>query len=246
LKEFGLFSDLVQLFDLIPGVQFWMKDAEGRFTACNRAFAGHFGLSGFAEMAGRTDFDVSPLPLAREYVADDRMVMTTGKALKEKLELVREKDGSLHWYATTKVPLRDARGAVIGTAGFTRHAQGVDEGRKSGKGLEKATTLIHNAYGNDLTITGLAATAGMSVDTFERQFRATFRETPLKYLNRIRMRAACGLLIHTELPVGDIARQCGFSDQSYFAKRFFAHLRIRPLEYRKKYSKRDAGSRPTQ
>lgn len=237
MKELGSLKDLARLFEYLPDIQFWIKDAEGRFRSCNKAFAAHFGLSGVREMEGRKDFDLSPDPLALEYVTDDRTVMATGKPIREKLELVREKDGTMYWYATSKVPLRDSRGAVMGTAGFTRRLHGVEEGLTPGRGLERATGLIHNKYGEDLSISGLAEAAGMSVDRFERQFRSAFRETPLKYLNRIRMRAACGLLLHTGIAVGDIARQCGFSDQSYFSKRFYAHLRIRPLEYRKKYAK---------
>jgi transcriptional regulator GlxA family with amidase domain len=76
----------------------------------------------------------------------------------------------------------------------------------------------------------------MSVVQFERRFKRLFRETPLKYVNRIRIRAACQLLLHTALSISDVARRSGFSDPSYFTKRFQAHLRIRPLEYRRKYA----------
>lgn len=243
MQELRSLRDLAQLFEYLPEIQFWIKDVEGCFRSCNKAFAAHFGLSGIREMEGRKDVDLSPHPLAHEYVNDDRTVMSTGKPIWEKLELVRERDGTMNWYATSKVPLRDSRGAVMGTAGFTRRLHGVEEGRTPGRGLEKATSLIQNKYGRDLSVSRLAEAAGMSVDRFERQFRAAFRETPLKYLNRVRMRAACGLLLHTDISIGDIARQCGFSDQSYFAKRFFAHLRIRPLEYRRKYAKRSGKSR---
>lgn len=234
--------DLLFLFEQVPGIQFWIKDAEGRFQACNRAFAAHFGLPCPEDLEGRTDFDVSPQHLAREYVADDRTVMVSGKPLQEKLELVRERDGSTHWYATCKIPLRDASGAIRGTAGFTRRVQGVEGDATPGRAMERAVRQMQTRYADDLTIAGLAHTAGMSVDRFERRFRAAFRETPIRHLNRIRMRAACQLLIHTELPVGEIARKCGFSDQSYFARRFFAHFRIRPLEYRRKFGRKDGAS----
>lgn len=238
MREIGRLMELITLFESLPGVQFWIKDSEGRFKTCNKAFAAHFGLRHAKELEGRTDFDVSPHHLAQEYVTDDRQVMASGKPLQEKLELVREKDGSLHWYATSKVPLRDQRGLIQGTAGMTRRIQGVAGATTPDRGVEVAAQAIQNRYGEDLTIPGLAGEAGMSVDQFERKFRAAFRETPLRYLNRIRMRAACQLLIHSDLTIGEIARRCGFSDQSYFAKRFYAHLRIRPLEYRRKYARR--------
>lgn len=229
-------KDLAGLFDLMPETQIWIKDRDGRFLACSRAFLAHFGFSRPKDLEGRTDFDVSPHHLAQEYVADDRMIMASGKTIRDKLELVREKDGNLNWYSTTKVPLRGPRGEVIGTAGMTLRLRGVDAGKKPGRDIGKAVRRIHAHYGEGLTVVSLAETAGMSVDAFERRFRAAFRETPLKYLSRIRIRAACSLLIHTGLSIGDVARQCGYSDPSYFSKRFYAHIRATPVEYRRKFS----------
>lgn len=237
MKEFGPLKDLARLFEYIPDTHFWIKDKDSRFLAGNRALGAHFGLKGNPDLVGRTDFDFSPEHLAREYIGDDRAVISNGRILENKMELVRERDDSLNWYSTTKTPIRDDHGAIIGTAGFTRKVMRVDEGNAPSRGMEQAIQKIHTQYGEDLNIPLLAETAGMSVDNFERRFRSLLRETPLKYLNRIRMRAACGLLLHTDLAVGDIARQAGFSDQSYFTRRFFALLRIKPTEYRRKYGR---------
>lgn len=232
------YSDLL---DLQPDLQIWIKDREGRFLACSRAFLAHFGLTCSKDMEGRTDFDVSPHPLAREYVDDDRRVLLSGKSIRDKLEIVREPDGTLTWYSTTKVPLRGPKGRIVGTAGMTRRVRTAEAGAGPGRGLDRAVRLIESQYGEDLRVASLAGLAGMSMDTFERRFRRAFRETPLRYLNRIRMRAACGLLIHTELTVGEVARQCGFADPSYFSRRFHAHLRIRPADYRRRFSDRNKG-----
>jgi AraC-like DNA-binding protein len=239
MSDLGSWKELARLFEYVPGTQFWIKDRESRFLACNQAFAAHFGLAGIGDLEGRTDLDFSPHHLACEYINDDRNVIASGKVMAEKMELVREKDDSLNWYATTKTPIRDAHGAVVGTAGFTRKVKRVDGDDSPARGMDRAIGMIHAKYWEALTIPGLAELAGMSVDNFERKFRNLLRETPLKYLNRVRMRAACGLLLHTQLSVGEIARQAGFSDQSYFSKRFFAHLRIKPIEYRRKYGKRN-------
>ena len=237
LQELKTLTGIGNLLDFFPDTQFWVKDNESRFLACNKAFAAHFGLSGIHDLEGRSDLEFSPQHLAREYIQDDRLVISTGKVLADKMELVRDKDDSLNWYATTKSPIRDIKGSVIGTAGFTRKINCVQEGSKQIRGMDQAINAIITRYGENLTIPGLADLADMSVDNFERKFKSLLRETPLKYLNRIRMRASCSLLLHTDLSIGEISRQAGFSDQSYFAKRFFAHLRIRPIDYRRKYSK---------
>lgn len=87
--------DLVQLFEFIPEIHFWIKDRKGRFLAANEAFIRHFGMKSFREMEGNTDFEVHPFPFAREYSLDDQLVASRKKVLANKLELVREKDGRL-------------------------------------------------------------------------------------------------------------------------------------------------------
>jgi PAS domain S-box-containing protein len=235
MMDLGNLRDLAQLFENLPDVQFWIKDRNGRFLAANKAFLNHFGMTSFSEMEGKTDLDISPSHLARDYIQDDTAVLLANMFMPEKMELVQEKDQSLNWYATTKTPLRNGNGLVIGTAGMTRRVLRVHEAKNPSHGMDQAIEQIHRKYSEHLTISGLAKTAGLSIVHFERKFRQLLRETPLKYLNRIRMRSACGLLLHTDLSVGQIAAQCGYSDQSYFTKRFFTHLRIRPLDYRKKY-----------
>jgi PAS domain S-box-containing protein len=220
-------SGFNELLDLLPDVQIWVKDRQGRFLACSRAFLDHFGFERPNDLAGRTDFDFAPQPLAREYVDDDGYVLSSGKSIRDKMELVRERDGSLTWYSTSKVPLRGPGGA--------------ESGEGPGRGLDRAVRHIESHYGEDLRVGFLADLAGMSVDTFERKFRKAFRETPLRYLNRIRMRAACGLLMHTEMAIAEVARQSGFSDPSYFSRRFRAHLRINPADYRRRFSDRRRG-----
>ncbi len=232
--EWETLQDLARMFDHLPGVQFWIKDKEGRFVSANPAFLGHFGFTSLSQLAGRTDFDVSPAHLAQEYAQDDKAVLTLGKAMTGKLELVLVK-GSLQWYSTTKIPLRDGRDRICGTAGTTRSLNPRLDGIGVIKGLEDVAHFIQENLGRELSVRELAERAGLSVAQFERRFKGLFRETPLKFINRQRIRIACGLLLHTQLSLGEVSRRAGFSDQSYFTKRFFAHLRIKPLDYRRKY-----------
>src|SRR4051812_45794102 len=86
-------EDLVQLFEYIPQVQFWIKDPSRRFLAANQAFVHHFGLKTFREMEGKTDFDLHPQPFAEEYAKDDRVVLVTKRIQANKMELVHGLDG---------------------------------------------------------------------------------------------------------------------------------------------------------
>lgn len=229
---------LIELFEYIPGVHFWIKDREGRFLAANLAFVKHFGLKSFREMEGKTDFDLHPHPFALEYTNDDRAILLAKKGIANKMELVSELDGSLKWYSTTKVPLQiSAEGGkeVWATAGLTRQIEAFVEDQGDLGGLAKAVDRIQKHYSEELTVADLAEMAGLSVVQFERNFRKFMKETPSKYINKTRMRVACQLLLRSDLSIAEVAEKTGFRDSNYFSKRFFLYLRIPPSDYRRKY-----------
>jgi AraC-like DNA-binding protein len=237
LSDIDAMGDLVQLFEYIPEVQFWIKDPEGRFLAANQTIVRHFGLKSFREMEGKTDFDLHPGAFAREYAKDDRMVLFTKRILANKMELMSGLDGGLKWYSTTKIPLKDSAGENWATAGFSRPLTEFPEADGRTGGLAKVVDWIQKNYSGDLAVTQLAEMAGLSVVQFERNFRKFMKETPSKYINKTRMGAACQLLLRSDRSIVEIAKSTGFSDASYFAKRFFLYLRISPSEYRRKYGK---------
>lgn len=238
LEAFQAFKELLPLFEYIPGIHFWIKDKEGRFLFANPAFVRHFGLKSFRDMDRKTDFDLHPRPFAEEYSKDDRAVLLAGKIMANKMELVSEQDGSIKWYSTTKLPLRDARGECWATAGFTRMVSAFEPGAGPEDGLTRAVDRIQNHYADELAISDLAELAGLSVAQFERNFRKAMKETPQKYINKTRMRAACQLLLRSDLPISEVAKRTGFSEAGYFAKRFHLYLRISPSDYRVKYKTR--------
>lgn len=239
-SPFQALQDLVRLFEYIPDIHFWIKDAEGRFRAANPAFVRHFGLKSFRNMEGKTDFDLHPHPFAQEYSQDDRSVLLAKKVIANKMELVSELDGSLKWYSTTKVPLKDAQGRYWATAGFTRPVSDFTGEAAPVDGLTKVVDHIQKRFDGDLDIPALARMAGLSEVQFERNFRKVMKETPSKYINKTRMRAACQMLLRSDLSVAEVARKSGFSDPGYFAKRFFLYLKISPTDYRLKYRNRPA------
>ena len=98
----------------------YFKDAQSRFIRISRALAGYFGLSDPAEAAGRTDVDYFDAQRAAQYRADEQEVMRTGLPAINKDEEQPWPDGRVTWMSTTKVPLFDPDGAVIGTFGISR------------------------------------------------------------------------------------------------------------------------------
>ncbi len=106
------------LMDHLPDFIF-VKDTQARFVTANSATLHELGASSLEELVGKTDFDFLPHSLAEELYEDDKSVLTAGEALinRERRRVLR--DGQEHWLLSTKVPLRDRSGTVIGLVGIS-------------------------------------------------------------------------------------------------------------------------------
>src|SRR5262249_21959812 len=96
------------------------KDTESRFISVNKAKLVQHGLTHESEMLGRTDFDFFREERARQAMEDERKTMATGASLVDHEEKNVWPDGSETWVSTTKLPLRDSDGNIIGTFGLSR------------------------------------------------------------------------------------------------------------------------------
>ncbi len=226
---------LLALFDCIESVQFWVKDRAGRYRAMNRACLLDYSLSSFAEAEGRTDFDFSPAHIATQFRLDDERVLQGAKVV-NRVELVGRFDHTAVWCVTDKVPLRDPRGRIVGTAGVARPlAKGAELPVTGDAALARAVAFMRQHLGEPLDNATVARHAGLSVRVLERRFRDSFQLGPQQYLRRLRVRLACHPLVYAELKLADIATQHGFCDQSHFGREFRQETGMTPREYRERF-----------
>lgn len=223
------------LFDYLPDVYFFVKDRAGRFMRCNSAFAGLVRARSEAQVLGLRDVDFFPSALADNYVRDDVAVMVSATPIIHKLELVRTAQGSVNWYNTTKLPVLDAQGEVIGVAGVTRDVSKMKSTTDRLSYWAPVMENIINNYAEPISMASLAAKVSLSVSQFERRFKKRFHTTPRKYLTNVRINAACQLLSSTDLPISAIAVQTGFYDQSHFTKQFTKLKGSTPAKYRRNH-----------
>jgi len=224
------------LFDYLPDVHFFVKDAEGRFVACNNAFLGLLQVKRKQDVIGHQDREFFPRNLSENYVTDDRAVLTSAIPLVDKIELVPNSDGSVDWYSTTKLPVFDRDRKVIAIAGITRDVRKMKSSSEHFLSMAPALEAMVSDYAEDLSVAELAAKVSLSVSQFDRQFKRKFQTTPLKYLTKIRIDAACHLLASTDLSIADIAVRSGFYDQSHFTHQFVRYKGTTPSSYRKKFA----------
>ncbi len=126
---------LAAIMDNVPDL-IYFKDLKGRFTRVNRAFASIFGSCEPEEMANKTDFDYLSPEAAKESFEDEQKIIATGEPLVGKEEHEFWLNGNEWWVLTTKMPLRDEDGRIIGTFGVTRDIT-------SRKKAEEALRMAH-------------------------------------------------------------------------------------------------------
>lgn len=96
---------------------------------------------------------------------------------------------------------------------------------------EAQTWLSDNAQ-KDVTVRELAHNLQMSLRTFNRRFKNATQQTPLQYLQKIRMRIAGELLQTTNLSIAEVAFKTGYQDVAHFAALFRKHFGTTPGQYR--------------
>jgi diguanylate cyclase (GGDEF)-like protein/PAS domain S-box-containing protein len=107
---------LQTVLNTIPQRVFW-KDLNCTYVGCNRAFATDAGLNNPAEIIGKSDFELAWSGTADRYRADDKRIMEQGSTKLNFDEPQSRADGSLLWLRTSKLPLWDREGKVIGVIG---------------------------------------------------------------------------------------------------------------------------------
>jgi diguanylate cyclase (GGDEF)-like protein/PAS domain S-box-containing protein len=107
---------LQTILNTIPQRVFW-KDRNCTYVGCNRAFATDAGLNNPAEIIGKSDFDLVWSETAEVYRTDDKLVMEQGSAKLGYEEMQDRADRGRVWLRTSKLPLWDREGKVIGVIG---------------------------------------------------------------------------------------------------------------------------------
>ncbi|HSY41564.1 MAG TPA: EAL domain-containing protein, partial [Polyangia bacterium] len=110
------------------------KDLQSRFTCINRYQAARFGIASPALAVGRTDFDFFTDEHAAQALRDEQEIIRTGQPLVNVEEKETLANGEFRWVSTTKVPLRDRQGNIVGTFGISRD---ITERKKAGEQLQR-------------------------------------------------------------------------------------------------------------
>ena len=103
------------------------------------------------------------------------------------------------------------------------------------KDISDVQKHIERNYKNKLSVSGLAERFNMSERTFIRKFTATTGNTPLEYIQRVRIEAAKRLLEKGKQTVEEVAREIGYEDFNSFRNIFKRFTGLSPKDYKRKY-----------
>lgn len=129
------------LIETIPD-HVYVKDLEGRYILDNASHRQHLGVESIIEVKGRRPADFFPAELAAIYQEVDQKVMATGKAVINHEEPAVDKDGNFIWHSTSKVPLCDTSGKMVGviclSANITERKHADEQLRHSAAQMERS------------------------------------------------------------------------------------------------------------
>lgn len=228
-------ASLLALFDCVPGIIFYAKDRESRYVAANRAMLQAKDLSDPQELLGRSDRDFHPAALADAYIAEDRAVMDADAPLLNQLWFVIDRSGRPGWFNSSKVPLRDGAGGVVGVAGVRYAVETPEDRARQFRELAPVVRHLEEHLADPLSMAEMAKLAGLSPTQFNRRFRQLFGVAPTRFLHSLRIEKARQLLLRTQLNVGEIALETGYHDQSHFTRHFRRIAGMTPGRFRSQF-----------
>jgi|GEM_PF-550952 len=147
-REKTLFKTVI---DNIPD-KIYAKDTEGRFIVCNKAVVERMGKSDEKEIISKTDFDFIDNKLANQFRTNELEIIKTGIPLINHEEPLDQAEGGMRWNSTTKVPLRDLQGNIIGIVGVGRD---ITECKQAEEQREKFIAELQEALDKIKTLKGL-------------------------------------------------------------------------------------------
>ncbi|MBN1187603.1 MAG: PAS domain-containing protein [Bacteroidales bacterium] len=98
----------------------YFKDNDSRFLRVSQAMANAYGVNNVGDMLGKSDFDYLDDEKAQAIYNHEQDIIKTGKSIIDHLEKEISDDGTISWVSTTKMPLKNEDGVVMGTFGITR------------------------------------------------------------------------------------------------------------------------------
>ena len=223
---------LSSLFDAAPDVAFFVKDAAGRYVVVNDSLVKRYRLSCKSDAIGKKPRDVCPGEFGEVPSEQDEEVLRTGQPLQEHLEMQWSSRNKPVWCVTTKLPIPDNEGRIIGLVGFSRDVRVSVQSDEIPKRFAEVLKSFERKLSDEMTPAVLAAQSDLTPQQLTRLTKRIFALTPTQLITRIRVAAASQMLRDTDRSVSEIAIACGYYDHSAFTRAFRNATGMTPSAFR--------------
>ena len=231
--QLGDSRQMLDALERIPGAMFMIKNLDSCYIYMSRGLRDAIHLAHDFEVTGKRDFDLFPKLIAQNCRQNDLAVFKHGKPLINEVHAVGFFAHAMKWAYSSKFPLRDQKGKVIGLITINELYNDVmGEDAELNRLLPALKHIIEN-YARRITVGELARRCSYSESQFTRLFRRHMRMTADAFVEQVRLHHAHEALRHSATSIIQIALDCGFYDHSAFVKRFRKFTGTTPLRYRR-------------
>lgn len=228
----GCFDQFTKIFNYLPNVIFYVKDHKRRWVTCNHAALKLLRRDDLSEIIGAREEDFFPEAVAAAIKKDDLRILKSGEVIVDVVELISNEHGELVWVKTTKLPVKNTTGAILGLLGITQLLEVNTELPPRFEKFRAVVKMIDSCLDSLPSVSELAVTANMSESHFRRTFKQCFGIAPQEFMLQQRLRHAAKLLTQTDLSITQVALDSGFGDQSHFSRQFGRFFGQPPRSYR--------------
>lgn len=226
------FLHLETVFNLLPKVILYVKDHTRRWVTCNRAALSLLRKQHQNEVLGAREEDFFPQAVAEAIKVDDLQILEHGAQIIDRVELIANQHGQLVWVKTSKLPIRNSAGDILGLVGLTQLLEVDSELPARFEKFRGVIDKIESSLDDPPSVADLASSANMSESHFRRSFKQRFGVAPQEFVVQQRLRRAATMLTETDRSIALIALDCGFGDQSHFSRQFRRFFGYPPRSYR--------------
>lgn len=224
---------LVTLFDQASDVAFFVKNVAGQYIAVNDSLLNRHGLKRKEDAIGKRPIEICPGDFGRVPTDQDDRVLRTRQPIVNHLEMQWHRPYQPVWCLTTKLPILDSNGQVLGLIGFSRDLRLQVDSQDIPEEFATALDYFEQNLNELASPSALAERSNLTSQRLNRLTKRLFGLTAGQFITKTRIAAACRMLLETQKPISEISLACGFFDQSAFTRTFHSATGVTPSEFRK-------------
>ena len=231
LREVVIDVETMAIVYSLPGFLGFLKNRAGEHLYASGLWTTRHGFREAWEMLFKTDQDLTPGAMADAYLADDALLYRTGQPVLDKIEICLDAVGLSDWHVTSKYPVRNRKGEIIGILGISRVCMGQAPVASLNVKIGPATKMLQEDLLVYPSAQTLADACGLSVRQLQRRFTEALGLSPRDYWMKCRIRAACESIRRGDEKLGSLSERLGFCDQSSFTAQFRRHTGVTPTAF---------------